>query len=168
MWSKWGEQKIFRRFRWGSLLKGDLFKDDFWKGWVGSRKVTVNNTLGKHVVRKQNWIDVGYGPPRIFIVICVSVIIDALQMHLQKLFCVSLTHILCFGADWHVTSCGLEASDVATRLWGYDFSRMFSTKTNFTATTNEGVWRLCVSCTKRRNWNTEVSLSRQLVEGSAA
>jgi len=146
MWDRWGKQTIWTGVRWRRIL---------------------NNSLGNHIVGRQNWIDAGYCPARIFIVICVSVVIDAFQYH-QKLLCVSLTNILCCGADRHVTSCGLEASDVATRLWGYDVSRMFSAKTYCTTATNEGVWRLCVPCTERGNWNTEVSLSRQLVERSAA
>ena len=146
MWGWWGKQKVCTGVRWRRIL---------------------NNSIGNRIVGRQNWTDAGYCPARIFVVIHVSVVIDAFQYR-QKLLYLSLTNILCCVADRHVTSCGLEASDVATRLRGYDFSRMFSAKTYCTSATNEGVWRLCVPSTKRGNWNTEVSLSRQLVERSAA
>jgi hypothetical protein len=50
-------------------MKGDLFRNNFWECRLGNRKM-LNNMVGKSVLRKQNQIDLGCGPARIFIVSC--------------------------------------------------------------------------------------------------
>lgn len=66
--------------------------------------------------------------------------------------------------DQHVTASWLEKESSTTRLWIIAFSELLPTKARYSAPASERVWRIHCSCSQRRDRNTEVPLSYQLVE----